>query len=120
MNNKIEGVPEGWELVRIDEAKPGEWFINGQGVPMESQSFTIGGTAIVRKIESPKPTYIPWTFETCPVGAVVRHKTQSYKGVITAVSVAKAWLGNVSYDYMVLLEDFERDGTPCGTVEVQE
>jgi hypothetical protein len=55
MSNQIPGVPEGWELVRIDNPTQGEWFIDGVGLPKEYLYKTpCGGKfPIIRKIEKP-------------------------------------------------------------------
>ena len=51
----IEGIPEGWELVRVGKPLAGEFFIDGLSYPhqaMDDQHFH--GCAIIRKIEKPK------------------------------------------------------------------
>jgi hypothetical protein len=55
MSNQIPGVPESWELVRIDNPTQGEWFIDGVGLPKEYLYKTpCGGKfPIIRKIEKP-------------------------------------------------------------------
>ena len=117
--NKIEGVPEGWELVRIGEASKGEWFIDGLSRPRECICRTDGGTAIIRRIDPPKPTYIPWTYETCPVGALVRRKNSKFEAIITSKSEKTIDFSHYGITYEHLLEQFTQlDGTPCGTVEV--
>ena len=58
--SNIEGVPEGWELVRVGKPKIGEFFIDGLSCPhqaMDDRHFH--GCAIIRKIENPK-TYRPF------------------------------------------------------------
>jgi len=54
---KIDGIPEGWELVRIGEAEVDEWYIDWGGKPQHRVERTIGGCAIVKRIE---PTYRPF------------------------------------------------------------
>jgi hypothetical protein len=55
MSNQIPGVPEGWELVRIDNPTHGEWFIDGVGLPREYpyENPCGGKFPIIRKIEKP-------------------------------------------------------------------
>jgi hypothetical protein len=55
MSNQIPGVPEGWELVRIDNPTQGEWFIDGVGLLKEYLYKTpCGGKfPIISKIEEP-------------------------------------------------------------------
>jgi len=70
--------------------------------------------------EPPKPTYIPWTYETCPIGVVVEKKGEKMKAMIHTVFANGATVhGSVKY-FSVLLDEWEQlDGTPCG-VEVSE
>jgi hypothetical protein len=55
MSNQIPGVPEGWELVRIDRPAKGDWFIDLAGRPREYPYEVNGGGVfpIIRKIEKP-------------------------------------------------------------------
>ena len=52
----IEGIPEGWELVRFDCATDGEQYLNGDGDIMHHLSAkpTQAKRLIIRKIEKPK------------------------------------------------------------------
>ena len=53
--SSIEGIPDGWELVRVGKPKTGEFFIDGLSCPhqaMDDEHFH--GCAIIRKIEKPK------------------------------------------------------------------
>ena len=55
---KIEGVPDGWELVRIGKPKKGEWIVGDIGTPgevfVESETYNF---PIIRRI--PPPLSIP-------------------------------------------------------------
>jgi hypothetical protein len=52
---KIEGIPDGYELVRIGTPVKGEWFIlHTGGVMQTSGTRTDKNYPIVRKIEQPK------------------------------------------------------------------
>jgi hypothetical protein len=55
MSDQIPGVPDGWELVRIDRPTKGEWFIVVAGQPSEYpyEANGSGVFPIVRKIEKP-------------------------------------------------------------------
>jgi hypothetical protein len=55
MTQQIPGVPEGWELVRIDRPTHGEWFIDGVGLPKQYpyENPCGGFFPIIRKIEKP-------------------------------------------------------------------
>ena len=53
--SNIEGIPDGWELVRVGKPKIGEFFIGGLSCPhqaMDDEHFH--GCAIIRRIERPK------------------------------------------------------------------
>ena len=53
----IEGIPEGWELVRVGSVKPGEIRVDSDGKPVEwNSSFEsiASNYVIIRKIEKPK------------------------------------------------------------------
>ena len=53
--SSIEGIPEGWELVRVGKPKTGEFFIDGLSCPhqaMDDEHFH--GCAVIRKIKLPK------------------------------------------------------------------
>jgi hypothetical protein len=53
-SDKIPGVPEGWELVRIGKPEIGEWFIDGLSEPYQAiDDGHFRGCAIIRKIEKP-------------------------------------------------------------------
>lgn len=53
---KIEGVPDGWRLVRIGKPKAQEWFIDsGNGIPREAPCDWSGSMrVIIERIEQPK------------------------------------------------------------------
>ena len=123
MSDKIEGIPGGWELVRIGKAKGGDWYLDGHNEPYLLEAHeTIGGCAIIRKIEPPKPTYVPWTFETCPIGCVVKRKSEElFRAMIVSATISGVSLPVTYRNYQELLNEYvQLDGTPCGTVEVQE
>ena len=54
-SDKIPGVPEGWEVVRIDNPTHGEWFIDGVGLPKQYpyENPCGGKFPIILKIEKP-------------------------------------------------------------------
>ena len=53
---KIEGIPEGWQLVRVGKVKPGEIRVAADGTPAEWHSVESDSAnyVIIRKIEKPK------------------------------------------------------------------
>ena len=69
--------------------------------------------------EPPKPKYIPWTYETCPIGCVVRRKNglENVSMVVAKTDISAGQAG-CYYLYSQLFEHWEQlDGTPCGTIE---
>jgi hypothetical protein len=54
---QVEGIPEGWELVRIGCPSKGEFFVDNLGAPFEcavhSQRWS-NNYVIIRKVEKPK------------------------------------------------------------------
>jgi len=60
-NDKIPGVPEGWELVHAyRQAAKGEWYIDNDGTPyLNPLSESVYPHPIIRKIEKPA-TYRPF------------------------------------------------------------
>ena len=55
MDDKIEGVPDGWRLVRIGKPTDGEWVIDNLGDPSQVIDDTrYYNYCIIEKIEQPK------------------------------------------------------------------
>ena len=55
--SNIEGIPEGWELVRIGKVKPGECWLDSDGIVIHRyQSFESEGSnyVIIKRIPKPK------------------------------------------------------------------
>ena len=50
----IEGIPEGWELVRFGVPKSGEVVLGPDGEPLEANCDGVTVWPIIRKIEKPK------------------------------------------------------------------
>jgi hypothetical protein len=121
MRDKIEGVPDGWELVRIGTPIEGESYICSGGIVGVCESYRCAKNyVIVRKIEPPKPVYIPWTYETCPRGVWVRCNDNGSEMAISIISYSGVTAGVNYWNYDRLMERFTQlDGTPCGTIEVQ-
>jgi len=118
--SKIDGIPDGWEFVRTGTVQPGEWSLCIFGDPefCTTDNLRNKNYVIVRKIEPPKPVYVPWTFETCPVGCVVKRKDLlSFQWMITAKTDTSAGQSGNYYLYDRLFHEFTQlDGTPCGTI----
>jgi hypothetical protein len=130
---KIEGIPDGWELVRIGKPEPGEWVVSISGDPIQFASETsFDGYAIIRKIEKPKeyrpfanaaefaPHRDRWISRSYPNDKDEEPSTGCFKA--TAYDDSGIWTGSgESETYERMLDDDRRfdDGTPFG-VEVVE
>lgn len=60
MTTKIEGVPDGWELVRIGVPNEGDWVIESDGEHYKANTMFGCVSPIIRKVEPPKPKYRPF------------------------------------------------------------
>jgi hypothetical protein len=119
MSNKIEGIPAGWEFVKVGAVVSGDEYVDKFG-EVETADFesVSKNYVIVRKIEPPKPVYVAWTFETCPRGVWVRHNTNGFEASVLFVSLTRVVIGISSYTFDDLLKGFTQlDGTPCGTIQ---
>ena len=121
--SKIEGIPEGWELVRIGCPRKREFYLDFQGQPKRRQNgdeLSNVNYVIVRAIAPLPPKYVPWTFETCLRGCWVRRKgTETTESKIVAIYHNGVKAGQAEHiEFDELFRFFEQlDGTPCGTVE---
>ena len=124
---QIEGIPDGWELVRVGQVYNGEHWINNGGGPLRWDSDNPSSSinyVIIRKIEKPK-RYRP--FANAAEFEPHRDKWLSHDGVVGA------WRIHEYNDESFMIRDgvfctFEEafkdgrkfeDGTPFG-VEVVE
>lgn len=122
---QVEGIPEGWELVRIGTPKPGEHVLGKYGKILHCNGVFKGiSYVIIRKIEKPK-RYRPFAnaaeFEPHRDRWIKRKsgnvdhriKTHSYNNL-------KHYTGDIGDTWQTMFDDFEfEDGTPFG-VEVTE
>ena len=120
MSNQIPGVPESWELVRIDNPTQGEWFIDGVGLPKEYLYKTpCGGKfPIIRKIEKPA-AYRPFATaeEFKPHrDRWIRRKDNGHEMRTTSFCDSVHFTGNDGEAWETMLADyiFDDDGTPFG------
>jgi len=61
MTDKIEGVPDGWRLVRVGTPLYTEWFLDSDRTPtLANFDFSKCCLAIVERVKSPEPTYRPF------------------------------------------------------------
>ena len=121
--SNIEGIPEGWELVRVGKPKIGEFFIDGLSHPHQAiNDDHFHGCAIIRKIEKTKqyrafenaaefePHRDRW-FKQKSGRVDHRVKTHSYND-------RKHYTGEDGDTWQTMFNDFEfEDGSPFG-VEV--
>ena len=121
----IEGIPDGWELVRVGKIHPGEHWVNGQGCVQEfcdvKPSHSLG-YAIIRKIEKPKQ-YRPFANGAEAMlfwDAKVRRKADG-SGVFRVVAIGETTVG-IGFSLFSFMDAFNcyecDDGSPFG-VEVQ-
>lgn len=127
---EVEGIPEGWELVRIGSVKPGEIRVDENGKPAEwSSSFESisANCVIIRKIEKPKQyrQFANAAEADSMWSAVLTFKNpapelENSKFRVNFITMSTVGIGNGSYSYKSAFESFECiDGTPFG-VEVKE
>lgn len=124
----IEGIPDGWELVRIGSPKLGDWFVNENGNPQQAKTNYDTFWPIIRKIEKPKqfrpfanaaefePHRDRWIEYTSP-----NHGDCSFYRA-TAFHNERVWLGpdNSGKTYREAFHCLRfDDGTPFG-IEVTE
>lgn len=128
----VEGIPDGWELVRVGRVKQGEFRLGNQGQPLEwNDSLDSGGVnyVIIRKIEKPKQ-YRPFENEKEAEpfwDAKLRYKVSGNSKEPGKAMFRVNCIGEVDvgiafsvYSYQTAFELFECiDGTPFG-VEVAE
>ena len=131
----IEGIPEGWELVRVGKVKRGEFIVDNSGRACEYDGFHESQSSnyvIIRKIEKPKQ-YRPFAnaaeFEPHRDKWIKRgskHDTEATRPEgcfrVAAYNDHHYWTAEgICTPYMQAFDDgrcFE-DGTPFG-VEVTE
>lgn len=66
----------------------------------------------------PKQTVVPWTKETCPVGAVIKIKDNGNKYLILASVATHVLVRDTYFTYnWTLTECTMDDGSPCGVVQ---
>ena len=136
MNNQgfrdVQGVPDGWELVRIGKPEIGELFIDGMGCLSEAKhDGHWNGCAIIRKIEVPKqwrpfanaeefkPHRDRW------VTRIDKSDTVSCPGAcrVLAYDESGVWWSERYETYEDAFEDgrcFDDDGTPFGVEVVDD
>ena len=121
----IEGIPDGWELVRFDYATDGERYLSGDGEIRHHLCVkpTQAKRLIIRKVEKPK-RYRP--FANAAEAEVMWDAKLQFKGHdvdrfrVTAIRATGVIVGASWYSYEEAFERFECiDGTPFG-VEVTE
>lgn len=120
---KIEGIPEGWQLVRIGKVKPGEIRVDSEGKPAEwnsVESISANYVVIRKKDKQYRPFANAAEFEPhrdkwlkLKSHADHRIKTHSYND-------RKHYTGDVGDTWQTMFAEYEfEDGTPFG-VEVTE
>lgn len=117
LNEEIHVDSDGkWWICEFYNTHQGEWVQTSPSW-MEDAEYRI-----VPAPEPPKPRYVPWTRETCPVGAVICQKGGSFRSLIIACNEQDLFIGANDDPVMFarVFEMFEMpDGSPCGTLEAQ-
>lgn len=127
---QVEGIPDGWELVRVGRVKRGEFYVDYRGEYCEydaSDSTEHKNYVIIRKIEKPK-RYRP--FANAAEADLMWNAVLTFKNPdpeledsrfrVDFITMSTVGIGNGSYSYKNAFESFECiDGTPFG-VEVTE
>ena len=114
----IEGVPDGWELVRIGRPDEGEFYLDNLCNVQRSEVRRMSSNyPIVKQVEPPEPKYIPWTKKTCPVGAVIVSSTGNRSVIVEALEECCTFGSSGSrWEYDLLLRSkLRHNGEPCGT-----
>jgi hypothetical protein len=121
----IEGMPEGFEAVKIDVPKIGEWYLNAQIGPVQCKERAKNKWLILRKLEPPKPKYRPFANaeefkphadkwlrhrDTDVIGRVCNY---SDKGI---VALDCGFFKLHSFEHCLAVLTFE-DGTPFGVID---
>ncbi len=119
---QIEGIPDGWELVRFDYATDGERYLDGSGdiVHHLGAKPTQAKRLIIRKIEKYRPFANTAEAEVMWDAKLQLKEHSDDKFRVTAIRVTGVVIGASWYNYEEAFERFECvDGTPFG-VEVTE
>ena len=129
----IEGIPDGWELVRIGRLKRGEFWLSNFGQPIEWEHSQESGSVnyiVIRKIEKPK-RYRPFAnaaeFEPHRDKWLVFFDYEysdlsDQKSRVLVYGDDRFWIGEDGsmYDWNEAFKSWQfEDGTPFG-VEVTE
>lgn len=119
---QIDGMPDGFEALRIGVPKIGEWYLNARSGPTECKEEAKCEWLILRKIEKPKQ-YRPFgnAAEFAPHrDRWVRLKVNGAVSRIQTYFDSKAFIRDVYFSWVEGFECLEfDDGTPFG-VEVNE
>jgi hypothetical protein len=121
----IEGIPNGWELVRIGKVRAPEYYVDDSGRIMQCKTGICSAVnyVVVRKIEKPKQYRHFWNAEEAEplLGQVLRLKVDhKHKFVLIGVTSHGVQVGLSHWSLQEAFDRFEKlDGTPLG-IEVTE
>lgn len=125
---QVEGIPEGWEFVRIGGVKRGEFRLGCQGQPLEwtdSRDSASVNYVVIRKKQKQYRPFANAAEVDAMWNAVLKFKhpgpgLEDSKFRVNYITASTVWIGKESYSYKDAFESFECiDGTPFG-VEVTE
>ena len=120
---QIEGIPEGWELVRVGKVNTGEFRVDAEGKASAYNSIqsTSANYVIIRKIETPKqwrPFANTAEAETMWDAKLQLKGCDATRLKVICLRETGCTIGPSWYTYQLAFEKFECiDGTPFG-VEV--
>lgn len=121
---EIEGIPDGWELVRVGRVKQGEFRLGNQGQPLEWNDSLDSGSVnyvVIRK----KPKQFRPFANAAEFGP---HREKWFRGKMqpwhiirtSAYDDKRHWSGEECDTWEKMFAEYEfEDGTPFG-VEVTE
>ena len=127
MSEQIEGIPDGWRVVRIGTPLYTEWFLDSDRKPtLANFDFNKCCLAIVERIKPPEPTYRPFAnaaeFEPHRDKWILDPRFSDKKFRVIVYDDNMVWLNDKGYEYWSLFESgtlFE-DGTPFGVKVTEE
>ncbi len=107
--------PGQYPVIAVDS---GGYLMTFMGDGRECDETTAPAIDLHMLVPVKEPRVIPWTFDTCPLGEVVKSRLIGGLHMITGKNVTHAFIG-FSFEYKVLLESFDLvtpEGLkPCGT-----
>jgi hypothetical protein len=117
----IEGIPDGWDLVRVGRPAIGDWFIDGDGDPTQAEIDYGSFWPIIREKPKQYRAFANAAEAEALLGQVLRLKVDhKHKFVVIGVTSHGVQVGLSHWSLQEAFDCFERlDGTPFG-IEVTQ